>query len=131
MNTATVTTELSTFHFAFQISRKIIFNVSYYFCGGNENAYFITSADQFNGPKTDYNHCGQAQEELLKGAGAAMAFYRKFDSLHLKDLTKDQHADVLAGVEKLKSLYNWIESKNDIGFSEARDLSMQPVKKNK
>lgn len=129
MNTQTVATELSTFHFAFQISSKIIFNVSYYFCGGKENAYFTTSADQFNGPKTDYNHCGQAQKELLKGAGAAMAFYRKFDPLHLEGLTQDQHADVLAGIEKLKGLYNWIESKNDIRFSEAHALSMQPVKK--
>jgi hypothetical protein len=127
MNTLTIS-ELKTFHFAFQISRKIIFNVSYYFCGGNTEAYFSTSADQFNGPKTDYNQCGQAQNDLLKGFPAAMAFYKKFDPLHLEDLTADQHADVLAGIEKLKSLYNWIESSNDIDFSAARALSMMKVK---
>lgn len=127
MTTQTLS-ELKTFHFAFQISRKIIFNVSYYYCGSNANPYFSTSADQFNGPKTDYNRCGQAQNDLLKCAPVAMNFYKKFDQFHTKDLTAAQHAEVLAGIEKLKAAYNWVESTTDIQFSTSRALSMMKVK---
>lgn len=128
-NTTTQTAiELSSFHYAFQISRKIVFEVNYYRLGSNSTKHFSTSAAQFNQPKTDFNHCGQAQKELLKGAGAAMSFYKKFDPLHIKDLTEDQHTDILAGISKLKDKYNWIESDNDIRLSDLRDLSKMPVK---
>jgi hypothetical protein len=127
MSTQTLSA-LKTFHFAFQISRKIIFNVSYYYCGSNASPYFSTSADQFNGPKTDFNRSGQAQNDLLKGHPLAMNFYKKFDQFHTKDLTAAQHAEVLAGLEKLKAAYNWIESANDIPFSSSRALSMMKVK---
>ena len=69
------------FHAAFQLTRKIIFEVSYYTLGSNDSPYFTTSAEEFNQPKTDYNRAGQAQDDLC--TGAARAFYKKWDLFHL------------------------------------------------
>jgi hypothetical protein len=53
------------FHTAFQLTRKIIFKVSYYTLGSNDSAYFSTSVCEFNQPKTDFSRCGQAQKGLV------------------------------------------------------------------
>ena len=125
-----MTQELTSFHFAFQISRMIVFEVNYYRCGNNTNFHFSTSAAQFNQPKTDYNHCGQAQKELLKGSGKAMTFYKKWDGLHLKDLTPQQYELMLVDIEVLKETYNFISSdKDDIRINCLRTLSKLKVKK--
>ena len=126
----TQATELTSIHFAFQISRKIVFEVNYYRCGGNEKKHFSTSAAQFNQPKTDYNRCGQAQNDLLKGYNKAMSFYRKWDLLHLSDLTPVQYEMLLIDIEVLKATYNFITSdKENIGFISLKELSMLKVKK--
>ncbi len=57
---------MPSFHFIFQISKKIIFEVNYW--GLNETPYFSTQAAEFNQNRSDYVQCGQAQEELLKYA---------------------------------------------------------------
>ena len=133
MNTQNNNNELPSFHYAFQMSRKVIFNVSYYLLGGNKEKYFSTSADQFNQPKTDFNTCGQAQKELLKGHSKAMKFYNKWDFVHIKDLTVEQYNEMVQDIEGLKDQYNFIfhDNDRDISFSEERELSMQPVKKTK
>lgn len=120
-------TELSSFHFAFQISRTVIFGVRYYRLGSNTHKYFATSACKFNRPKTDYNQCGQAQESLL--TGPAMAFYKKWDKCHTKDVCAHDHASILSDIENLKAAYNYVQSENEIPFSFNRALSMLPVKK--
>lgn len=131
MNTKAKNTELASFNFVFQLSRTIIFEVNYYRLGDNGDKYFSTSAAAFNRPKTDFNQCGQAQDTLLKGFTAAMAFYKKFDPLHIKDLTAAQHAEVLAGIEALKAKYNFIQRDGDYGinFSDSRALSIQTPKR--
>jgi hypothetical protein len=126
MNTAR---ELKSFHFVFQISGKIVFEVNYYRLGNNKTKHFSTSAAQFNQPKTDYNRCGQAQHDLLKGAPAAMRFFKKWDTCHVKDLTPEQHTEVLQDIEELKAKYNYLETEKDASFSKIRELAMQPVKK--
>ena len=122
---------MQSFHYTFQISKKIIFEVNYYLLGSNKSKYFSTSAAQFNQPKTDYNRCGQAQNELLKGFPLAMNFYKKFDHLHVKDLTTVQYSEIVQELEKLKSAYNFIHTEDDRGFSygSQKDLSMLKVKK--
>ena len=122
---------MESFHYTFQISKKIIFEVNYYLLGSNKSKYFSTSAAEFNQPKTDFYCCGQAQNELLKGFPLAMNFYKKFEQFHCKDLTEEQYKEILFEIEKLKSAYNFIHTENDRGFSygSQRELSMLKVKK--
>jgi hypothetical protein len=122
-------TELPSFHIAFQISAKKIFEVSYYKRHNNSNKYFATSAAEFNRNKTDYIQCGQAQKELL--FGDTMNFYKKFDILHLQDLNKKQYSEIVADLEVLKAKYNYVLHESDLGisFSHLVDLSRTKMKK--
>ena len=125
-----ISTDLKSFHIVFQITKKIMFNVDYYRCGGNKNKYFATSCNEFNQPKSDYSRCGQAQKDLLKGFNTAMNFYKKWDLLHLQDLTESQYNELLIDIEKLKDRYNFIENESDnsFGFMTVKDFSKQKPK---
>lgn len=121
--------ELQSFHYVFQITRTITFSVQYYRCGGNKHKYFSTSAEVFNRPKTDYNMCGQCQDDVL--FGLAKKFYKKWDVLHTRDLTGEQYNDLLKDIEELKLKYNYCVQFSDrhVNFSDCKQLSMQPIKK--
>ena len=124
--------EKMEFSYAFQLTRKIIFNVTYHTLGNNEHPYFSTSANEFNQPKTDYSRGGQAQAELC--TGLARQFWEKWDHLHLKDLTDEEYRLICEDIEDLKNRYNYVEHLaedhvHDISFNEERELSMQEVKK--
>lgn len=124
------------FMYAFQITRKIIFEVRYSTIGSNSRPDFATSAEEFNQPKTDYDRCGQCQDDILPD-GPAKEFYAKWDYCHLHDLNDAQWQEVVEDIETLKQRYNYIEEIQDtfaggrtgISFSRTKDLSMQPVKK--
>ena len=120
------------FHTAFQLTRKIIFEVSYYTLGSNDSAYFTTSACEFNQPKTDWCRGGQAQKDLC--FGPAKAFYEKWDVKHLHRLNDQEFEEMVGDLEVLKQHYNFIEHKanfkpEDIRFWQEKELSMQKVKK--
>jgi len=120
------------FHAAFQLTRKIIFEVDYYTLGSNSSAYFATSACEFNQPKTDFNRCGQAQDDLC--SGVAKDFYKKWDKYHLHKLDDQQFEEMINDLEVLKQHYNYIEFKadfqpEDIRFWQEKQLSMLKVKK--
>lgn len=120
------------FHYAFQLTRKIIFEVSYYTLGSNKTPYFTTSASEFNQPKTDWCRCGQAQKDLC--FGLAKKFYEKWDVHHLHILNDDQFAEVVQDLEELKKTYNYIAEEavdhpDDLRFWQLKELSMQKVKK--
>lgn len=124
------------FMYAFQITRKIIFEVNYYTLGSNPSPHFSTSAVEFNQPKTDYDRGGQCQEDVLP-AGPAKEFYTKWDYCHLHDLNDTQWQEVVDDIERLKQRYNYIEeisdtfagSRTHISFGRIKDLSMMNVKK--
>lgn len=99
---------MKEFQAVFQMSKTIIFEVSYYTLGTNDHPYFTTSAAQFCRNKQDYARCGQAQPELLKGYGAAMRFFEKWDAYHLHDLTPEQYDEMRNDLEALKERYNYI-----------------------
>jgi hypothetical protein len=122
--------ENQSLNIVFQLSKKIMFNVRYYRCGGNTNKYFSTSADEFNQPKTDYTQCGQAQKTLLKGFGSAMSFYKKWGLKHLQDLNELEYNELLTDLSILKDKYNFIENDKDysIGFNTVKEFSKQKVK---
>lgn len=119
---------------AFQITRKIIFEVEYYKLGDNPTPHFSTSASKFNQPKTDWTQCGQAQEALLPKNSLAYKFYKKWDKKHLQDLTDEEYSQLVNDIEQLKNKYNWIEqdkesTKTHIPFYALKDLSMLKIKR--
>jgi len=122
-------TTLKNYHFAFQMSKKIVFEVSYYTLNQNKNPYFTTSAAEYNQPKTDYIQCGQAQNSLLKGYPVAMNFFNKWDIYHLQKLTKKQLNELFKDIETLKQKYNFIEQSFDISFERIKELSKLNIKK--
>lgn len=111
------------FKYTFQITRKVIFEVSYYTLGSNKNPHFTTSAAVFNQPKTDFSQCGQCQDSVL--TGKAVKFYKKWDYLHLKDLTAAEYEEIIEDIEELKNAYNWISGQS---FSAQRELSKSKLK---
>ena len=121
------------FHYAFQLSKKRVFEVSYYTLGSNENPYFSTSAEEFNQPKTDYTICGQCQAEIC--TGKALEFYEKWDYMHLKKFDDDsKFRELLDDIEELKDRYNYIESiaefqPRSLSFERIKELSKQEPKK--
>lgn len=123
------------FMYTFQITRTVIFEVNYYTLGENKSAHFSTSADVFNRPKTDFNRCGQCQNEVL--TGYAHKFWAKWDKHHGKDLNDNDYKELLQDIEELKSRYNYIDTIRDTfagthyrhSFYNQKELSMQPLKK--
>lgn len=120
---------------AFQISKKIIFEANYYQLRGNEKPHFSTSASKFNQPKTDWERCGQAQEALLPKSSEAYKFWEKWDKKHLQDLTNTEYNELLKDIELLKECYNFIEQEQDeslnkefLTFYELKELSMKKPK---
>jgi len=117
---------MNELNLTFQLSRTEIFEVSYKTIGSNASPYFSTSAAVFNRPKTDFNRCGQCQDDVLKTHRAAMRFYKKWDPFHLHDLTPKQYKELVDDIETLKDRYNWCSGTS---FCEQRALSMQNPKK--
>jgi hypothetical protein len=117
------------FHIAFQQSKTVIFEVSYYTLGNNKHPYFSTQAARFCRSKRDFSECGQAQDRLL--AGDLRKFWRKWDSKHLSQLDGAELEELERDLEALKQTHNWyVKDSNDpIPFSVLRYLSMQPVRK--
>jgi hypothetical protein len=127
--TTLTTVDLPQLFYVFQLTKSITFDVSYYRLGNNTNQHFSTSANVFNRPKTDYNRCGQCQEEVL--FGKAKAFYKKWDSYHLKPLKQEQYNEMLNDIEVLKQQYNFVyRTDRDISFEDSKQLSkLQPKTK--
>ena len=124
------------FMYGFQISKMIVFNVSYYTLGSNNNPYFSTSADEFIRSKRDFSRCGQCQKVILPKSSKAMRFYDKWDKCHLHDLTDEQYTELISDIEVLKIKYNYIEKIKDtfknthssIPFWQLVEMSKQKVK---
>ncbi len=97
---------MKEFNVCFQMSKMILFNVSYYTLGNNKNPYFATSADEFIRSKQDFGRGGQAQEDLLKKFRTAYNFYKKWDVFHLKQLTQEQYDEMRKDLCALEQKYN-------------------------
>lgn len=132
--------EREEFQYTFQITNFINFNVDFYTLSSNSHPDFSTSADLFYKNKTDYERCGQCQDEVLPKNSLAMEFYQKFDKYHLTNLTTEQYNEIVKEIEKLKERYNFICKKESemplnnfhFKFEDAVELSKLPLKyKNK
>lgn len=111
--------------YSFQITKNIIFEVSYKTLRDNRAPYFSTVAGKFNKSKTDWVQCGQSQKDLLPVNSAARDFWQKWDTEHLHELSKEKYTELLTDIDKLKEKYNYINSDS---FSAQRDLSFQEIK---
>ena len=122
------------FKILFQISKMVLFEVSYYTLGNNNNPYFTTSAMRFIRSKRGYNMCGQCQKNVLEGK--SFKFFNKYDNLHLKDLTTEEYNNIIEDIQELKENYNYIEvvrdtfkdSYHNFSFYQEKELSMLKVK---
>lgn len=99
---------MKEFQAVFQLSKTIVFEVNYYTLSTNSSPNFATSAAQFCRNKQDYSRCGQAQQDLLKGYLWAMRFFKKWDCLHLHNLTAAQYEEMRQDLEGLKARYNYL-----------------------
>lgn len=106
------------FELTFVTGRGVTFEVNYRTLASNAKPYFATSAGVFNQPRTDYNQCGQCQDEVL--TGEAKKFYKKWDKLHLKDLTDKQYKELVSDIEVLTEAYPYNGDK--LGFNQAVEL---------
>lgn len=97
---------MKEFNVCFQMSKMILFKVSYYTLGNNQAPHFATSAYKFIRSKRDFCRGGQAQEALLKGFPEAYKFYKKWDVFHLKQLTKEQYGEMRKDLCVLEQKYN-------------------------
>lgn len=109
---------MSKFNYAFLITKKIMFEV-------RNEAYFATSADEFNSRNTDFTRCGQCQAELLP-QGKAREFWEKWDRYHLAMLTPEQEKELEKDIEILKENYIWTDSTY---FSRMQELQKKSLKK--
>lgn len=98
------------FTITFRDRKKVFFKVSYGTHGHlSQDPYFSTSAMEFNYGRTDWDRCGQAQEDLLKNR-KLKEFFNKWDDLHLKVLTFDEYDELMDDIEYLKDSIPYIES---------------------
>ena len=92
----------------FQLSKMRVFNVEFYTLSTNSHPYFATQASEFIRSKRDYSTCGQAQDHVTKGFTTARSFWKKWNPMHLKDLTEEQYTEMVSDLEALKKKYNYI-----------------------
>lgn len=129
---------MKEFNVCFQMSKMILFRVSYYTLGDNQNPYFVTSAYEFIRSKRGFRIGGQAQKALLRGFPKAYNFYKKWDVFHLKQLTQEQYDEMRRDLCVLEQKYNnlilemedGIKLKPDhFSFYQLVELSKQTPKK--
>ena len=97
---------MKEFNACFQMSKMVLFKVSYYTLGDNQNPYFTTSACKFVRNKRGFCISGQAQETLLKEFPEAYSFYKKWDVFHLEQLTQEQYGEMRKDLCILEQKYN-------------------------
>ena len=118
------------FHCVLQLDKLNIFEVKYYTCGNNKSPYFATTAARFIRSKRDYEQCGQAQETICKPFRTAYRFFKKWDKLHLKELTKEQYSEMKNNLSELLEKYNHIlyDRNIDIPFDKIVEFSKNKPK---
>lgn len=123
------------FHMVFQLSKTILFEVEYYTLGDNPSPHFSTSAEQFTRSKLDFDCCGRCQPRLLVGYPEAMAFFKKWDVHHLKDLSDEAYSEMVTDLAPLCAKYNYLLKEHTkttpVGgyyFENLKDFSMNKLK---
>lgn len=120
----------SAFAIVFQVTRKVTFEV-HYTIRKDGSHYLSTMANLFNQPKTDYNRCGQCQNEILPKLSKAYHFYRKWDKYQCKPITDEKvWKEMIEDVITLAEYYNCAIREKNITFNTCKEISKLPFKKN-
>lgn len=109
------------FDYVFLIGRNEIFNVSYHKHKGNKDYDFTTSIGVFNHPRTDFNQCGQGQDDVLPKKGMAREFWEKWDKKHLHPLTEEEMQEMRKELEEMEKKYPFVKVEDScysVNFSE-------------
>ena len=98
------------FIIVFRIKKKHFFEVCFgTLISPNQEPYFSTCCEVLNYGRTDYERCGQCQEDVLKNM-YAMHFYKKWNEKHCKTLTVTELQELKSDIEVLKEKYKFIET---------------------
>ncbi|MBP5457843.1 MAG: hypothetical protein J6Y37_15235 [Paludibacteraceae bacterium] len=118
------------FHAVIQLDKLRIFEVSYYYCGDNDEPYFSTCAGEFCRNKRDFVHCGQCQKDVCAGSAAATWFYEKWDKHHIHKLSGDDWLEMMLDLKDLCGHYNHIFrwGNRSLSFVDEVELSKMPPK---
>lgn len=117
------------FKYLFKITNYITFEVSYYTLGNNAKPHFATSANKLNKTKTDYERCGQTQNDLLKEYETAYLFYKKWDEFHLSYLSNEKLKELENDIQKLKNEYSFLEKRRETFAKRNDDFSFEDERK--
>lgn len=114
-------------NYIFQLSRMVMFNVSYTRLMGNKQPHFATSAQVFCKNKKGITRGGQCQSDVLKDFPLAYEFWQKWDNKHLHRLDVEKYEELLSDIEELKEEYNWDYTKSD-SFPWYREVELSKQK---
>lgn len=99
------------FAISFRNSKRTFFSIRYGKLGHlSQDPYFVTSAEELNRNRDDYDICGQAQEILTNEK--LLNFFNKWDKFHLKILTLDKYEELIEDIENLKENVPYIEGES-------------------
>ncbi len=121
--------EKKEFYAVFQLSKTKVFYVDYETVGGNDHPYFATRAGVFCKNKLDWRTVGQCQSVVTDGYPEAKAFFRKWDRLHLHDLSEAEYAEMQSDLDALKERYNFLYGDREFGFYTVAEWSKMEPKK--
>lgn len=100
-----------SFVITFRVKKKHFFTVEFGDVKAHgQQPYFSTSGGILNYIRSDYNRCGQCQNDVLSTNTTLYTFFRKWDVLHIKSLTMQQLNELKSDIEVLKAKYPYIES---------------------
>lgn len=111
--------------YIFQLSKMVMFQVSYKRLRGNKLPYFSTVTQVFCKNKRDISCTGSNN---LKNFPLAYEFYQKWDGEHLHRLDVEKYDELLRDIEELKQEYNWEFTKSGDGFPFHREVELSKQK---
>ena len=111
--------------YIFQLSKMVMFEVSYKRLRGNKSPYFSTVTQVFCKNKRDISCTGS---DNLKNFPLAYEFYQKWDGEHLHRLDVEKYDELLRDIEELKQEYNWEFTKSGDGFPFHREVELSKQK---
>lgn len=111
--------------YIFQLSKMVMFEVSYKRLRGNKFPYFSTITQVFCKNKRDISCTGS---DNLKNFPLAYEFDQKWDGEHLHRLDVEKYDELLRDIEELKQEYNWEFTKSGDGFPFHREVELSKQK---
>lgn len=111
--------------YIFQLSKMVMFEVSYKRLRGNKSPHFSTVTQVFCKNKRDISCTGS---DNLKNFPLAYEFEQKWNGERLHKLDVEKYDELLRDIEELKQEYNWEFTKSGDGFPFNREVELSKQK---